>query len=134
MHIRFVASFAAIVGDPAQSRALYRDTLGIEFESQGDYLFTHELDGSKHFGLWPLTEAAQAIFGTPDWPGDVAVPQASVEFEVDDVEAAATELTAAGYTLLHATRTEPWGQTIARVFDPDGLIVGVCFTPQLHES
>jgi hypothetical protein len=56
------------------------------------------------------------------------VPQASIEFEVDDVQAAAQELEARGYTLLHPTRTEPWGQTIARLQTPDGLLVGVCFT------
>ena len=134
MQVRFVASFAPIVRDPAASRALYRDTIGIEFDAQGDYLFTQKLDGVKHFGLWPLADAAQACFGTADWPSDVAIPQASVEFEVDDVAAAAAELEAAGYTLIHPTRTEPWGQTIARVLDPNGVIVGVCFTPHLREQ
>ncbi len=55
------------------------------------------------------------------------------EFEVDDVPAAAAELQAAGYQLIHESRTEPWGQTIARVLDPNGLIVGVCFTPALRD-
>ncbi len=62
------------------------------------------------------------------------IPQASIEFEVDDVAAAATELEGAGYTLLHAPRTEPWGQTIARLLDPNGLIVGVCITPGLNPA
>jgi catechol 2,3-dioxygenase-like lactoylglutathione lyase family enzyme len=133
MNVRFVASFAPIVRDVAATRALYRDAIGITFEGEADdYLFTQQLDGVKHFGLWPLREAAQACFGTPEWPADIAVPQASVEFEVDDVPAAAAELQAKGYTLLHETRTEPWGQTIARVLDPNGLIVGVCVTPHLH--
>jgi catechol 2,3-dioxygenase-like lactoylglutathione lyase family enzyme len=133
MNVRFVASFAPIVRDVAATRALYRDAIGIDFEGEADdYSFTQKLDGVKHFGLWPLTEAAQACYGTPEWPADVPVPQASVEFEVDDVPAAAAELRAAGYTLLHDTRTEPWGQTIARVLDPNGLIVGVCVTPHLQ--
>ena len=61
-------------------------------------------------------------------------PQASIEFEVDDVAAAAAELQAAGYELIHEPRTEPWGQTIARVIDPNGLIVGVCVTPHLDHD
>jgi catechol 2,3-dioxygenase-like lactoylglutathione lyase family enzyme len=133
MNVRFVASFAPIVRDVAATRALYRDTIGLTFEGEAeDYSFTEKLDGVKHFGLWPLTEAAKACYGTAEWPSDVPVPQASVEFEVDDVAAAAAELQAAGYALIHETRTEPWGQTIARVLDPNGLIVGVCVTPHLQ--
>jgi catechol 2,3-dioxygenase-like lactoylglutathione lyase family enzyme len=132
VNIRFVASFAPIARDVAATRALYRDAIGITFEGDaGDYIYTHELDGVKHLGLWPLDQAAEACFGVSEWPADVMVPQASIEFEVDDVPAAAAELEAAGYTLLHATRTEPWGQTIARLLDPNGLIVGVCVTPGL---
>jgi catechol 2,3-dioxygenase-like lactoylglutathione lyase family enzyme len=132
MNVRFVASFAPIARDVDATRALYRDAIGITFEGEGgDYVYTHSLDGVKHLGLWPLADAAEACFGTREWPADVVTPQASIEFEVDDVPAAARELEAAGYTLLHGTRTEPWGQTIARLLDPNGLIVGVCVTPGL---
>ena len=135
MDIRFVASFSPIVRDVGATHALYRDTIGVAFEGEvGDYLFTEKLDGVKHFGLWPLSDAAQACFGTAEWPADVMIPQASIEFEVDDVPAAAAELQAAGHTLIHEPRTEPWGQTIARVLDPNGLIVGVCVTPHLREE
>jgi catechol 2,3-dioxygenase-like lactoylglutathione lyase family enzyme len=133
VNIRFVASFSPIVRDVAATRALYRDAIGIPFEGEvGDYLFTEKLDGAKHLGLWPLADAAEACFGTREWPADVLTPQASIEFEVDDVPAAAAELEAAGYTLLHGPRTEPWGQTLARLLDPNGLIVGVCVTPGLN--
>jgi catechol 2,3-dioxygenase-like lactoylglutathione lyase family enzyme len=134
MNIRFVASFSPIVRDVEATRALYRDAVGIAFEGEvGDYLFTEKLDGVKHFGLWPLDQAAEACFGTPEWPAGVTTPQASIEFEVDDVPAAAAELQAAGYELIHEARTEPWGQTIARLLDPNGLIVGVCVTPGLAD-
>ena len=77
MDVQFVASFAPIVRDAGAARAFYRDALGLSFEGEaGDYLFTHELDGAKHFGLWPLSEAAQACFGTTEWPADLPVPQA----------------------------------------------------------
>jgi len=99
-----------------------------------DYLFSEAIPGSKHFGVWPLEEAAQACFGRQGWPDTHPVPQASIEFEVDDVDAAANELEARGYSLLHAARTEPWSQTIARLQTPDGVLVGVCFTPWLHDN
>src|SRR3954467_9999040 len=110
MNVKFVASFAPIVRDVPATRALYRDTIGIDFEGEaGEYLFTQKLEGAKHLGLWPLADAAESCYGTREWPAGVPVPQASIEFEVDDVPAAAAELEAAGYTLIHGPRTEPWG-------------------------
>lgn len=133
MKVLFIASFASVVADPAAARRLFVDGFDLRMEGVvGDYLFTEQLGGSKHFGLWPLAEAAQACFGTSTWPADLRVPQACVEFEVEDVAAAAQELEAKGHRLLHATREEPWGQTIARLLSPDGMIVGVCRTPHLH--
>ena len=138
MQVAFVAGFSPIVRDRAASHAFYRDALGLSFEGgEGDYTFTEQLGGVKHFGLWPLSEAAQACFGTRDWPSHIPVPQATIEFEVDDVEAVAAgaaELAARGYRLLHPARTEPWTQTIARLLSPEGLLVGVCYTPWFHEE
>ncbi len=138
MHIAFVASFSPIVRDVAASRAFYGDALGLSFEgSAGDYVFTEQLPGVKHLGLWPLAEAAQACFGTSAWPTDIPEPQAALEFEVESVDAvgaAAEELEARGYRLLHPPRTEPWTQTITRLLSPEGLLVGVCYTPWFHDD
>ena len=133
MRVQFVASFSPIVADPVASRRFYGDAFGLRFEGgEGDYVFTHELAGVKHFGMWPLSAAAQACFGRIEWPADVAVPQASIEFEVDDVAGAAAELEAKGYQLLHGARTEPWTQVTARLMSPEGLLVAVCYTPWFH--
>ena len=138
MRVAFVAGFSPIVRDPVASRVFYEDALGLSFEGgEGDYVFTEKLAGVKHLGLWPLREAAQACFGTPEWPSDLPLPQATLELEVDSVEAvgaAADELAAQGYRLIHAARTEPWTQTITRLLSPDGLLVGVCYTPWFHED
>jgi catechol 2,3-dioxygenase-like lactoylglutathione lyase family enzyme len=135
MNVEFVASFSPIVRDPAAARELYGGGLGLSFErNDGDYVFTEQLAGVRHFGLWPLTEAAEACFGSERWPDDVPVPQATVEFEVDDVAAAVTELEAQGHSLLHGARTEPWGQVTARLLTPEGLLVAVCRTPWFHDE
>lgn len=135
MNVLFIAGFAPIVRDVPASQTFYRTTLGLPLTQQtGDYIHTSALAGAKHFGLWPLTEAARSCFGDPTWPADIPAPQATIEFEVDDVAAAAAELEAAGHRLLHATRTEPWGQTVARLLSPEGLLVGVCHTPWLHTA
>jgi catechol 2,3-dioxygenase-like lactoylglutathione lyase family enzyme len=135
MDVQFVASVAPIVRDADAAQSFYGDALGLVFEGQeGDYRFTHELEGTKHFGLWPLSEAANACFGTTEWPADIPVPQASIEFEVADVADAAAELESKGYRLIHDARTEPWTQITSRLLSPEGLLVAVCYTPAFHEG
>ena len=134
MDILFITSFAVVTPDPQQSRKLYLDALGLPLEGD-DYIHSEKIGGSKHFGVWPLSQAAQACFGTADWPADVPAAQASVEFEVENkgaVAAGASELEAAGYELLHPARTEPWGQTVARILSAEGVIVGISYAPSLH--
>jgi catechol 2,3-dioxygenase-like lactoylglutathione lyase family enzyme len=131
----FVASVAPIVRDVDATRSFYEGALGLSFEGgEGDYVFTQRLDGTKHFGLWPLSEAATACFGSSEWPSDIPIPQASIEFEVADVAAAARELESKGCQLLHGSKTEPWAQVTARLLSPDGLLIAVCYTPQFHEG
>jgi catechol 2,3-dioxygenase-like lactoylglutathione lyase family enzyme len=137
--VLFIAGMAVITPDTAESRKLYLDALGLPLEaSEGDdYFHSEQIEGSKHFGVWPLAQAAQACFGTPGWPEGRPVPQASIEFEVaspDAVQAAASELRADGFTLLHDARTEPWGQTVARLQSAEGAIVGISFAPWLHNG
>jgi catechol 2,3-dioxygenase-like lactoylglutathione lyase family enzyme len=102
--IEFIASLGVIAADPPKSRELYVDALGLPLEaSEGDdYFHSERVGGSKHFGVWPLTQATRACFGGPDWPASRPVPQASIEFEVADadaVQAAAEELQAQGFEL-----------------------------------
>ena len=137
MKIEFIASFAPVTADPAASRTPYVDALGLPLEhaAGGDYIYSEAIGGSKHFGVWPLTQAAQACFGKPDWPENTPRPQACIEFELADVDAvhsAAIELRAAGFQLLHGAREEPWGQTVARMLSPEQLIIGLSHAPWLH--
>ncbi len=136
MDVEFIATMAVIVADPPQGRKLFIDVLGLPLEGEGDgYYSSGDIPGSKHFGLWPLSEAAVACFGTPEWPVDRPTPQASIEFDVADVAAVAaagSELERTGYELLHPARTEPWGQTVTRLLTDDGLIVGISYTPPFH--
>ncbi len=135
MKILFVAGIAPIVTDPIQGASFYRDHLGLPLKSvSGDYLAVDGFEGTKHLGIWPLAEAAMSCFGTNVWPSEISIPQATIEFEVEDVDAAVAELVDLGHSLIHGTRVEPWGQTIARLLGPEGLLVGLCRTPWLHTS
>lgn len=136
MDVLFVASVSVVAPDPAASRRLFLDTLGLPLERMGgEYFASEHIGGSKHFGVWPLTEAAQACFGGPEWPADRPVPQVSIEFELagsDAVAAGAAELEAAGFPLLHGAKTEPWGQVVARLQTPEGVIVGLSYAASMH--
>ncbi|MGH2872521.1 MAG: VOC family protein [Solirubrobacteraceae bacterium] len=135
MKIEFIATIAVITADPSASRRLYVDAIGLPLDGQDDYVHSEKIPGCKSFGVWPLTQAAQACFGESEWPAEVPVPQASIEFEVADPEAvtaATEELRTAGYELLHSPREEPWGQTVVRMLSSDGLIVGISYAPELH--
>lgn len=135
MKVVFIASVAVIAADPPESRRLYVDALGLPLEGQdGDgYYSSEKVGGSKHFGVWPLSQAAEACFGTREWPADRPVPQVSLEFEVEDAAAvgvAGEELVAKGFSLLHPVRE---GQTIVRLLSIEGSIVGISYAPSLHD-
>jgi catechol 2,3-dioxygenase-like lactoylglutathione lyase family enzyme len=133
MKVLFVAGFGPIVRDREASRRLYVEDLGITLEADADgYLHTEGLDGVKTFALWPLSQAAQSCFGSPEWPAHVPVPQAWLEFDVDDIAVATAELRARGYTLLVSARVEPWGQTVTRLLAPEGILIGVTHTPSMR--
>lgn len=64
-------------------------------------------------------------------------PTATIEFELADaaaVEAAVQEMMERGQAFVHGTRTEPWGQTVARFMSPEGVLVGLSYAPWLHKQ
>jgi catechol 2,3-dioxygenase-like lactoylglutathione lyase family enzyme len=139
VNVEFLATIAVITPDPRASGRLYADALGLPLEGADPegYRHTGAIDGCKHFGVWPLAQAAEACFRSPEWPAGRPVPQASIEFDVanpDTVAAAARELEGLGFELLHDAREEPWGQTVARLQAPEGVIVGISHTPALRDG
>ena len=136
MEISFVAGFGPITQDGDAARAFWGDSLGIALEEPvPGYLTNDDLDGVRAFALWPLAQAAESTFGTPQWPADVPEPQAWLELDLGSVEElapAVAELRAQGHQVVKDVTEEPWGQTTARLLSPEGLLVGVTYTPWLH--
>jgi len=136
MKVTFVAGFGPIVRETASSRQFWETGLGIELEETAPNYWTNDdLEGVKAFALWPLDQAAEACFGRSTWPEEIPAPQAWVEFDVASPEAvveAVAELEAAGHRVLRAAHQEPWGQTTSRLLSPEGLLVGVTYTPWMH--
>jgi catechol 2,3-dioxygenase-like lactoylglutathione lyase family enzyme len=105
--IESVASVAVITPDAAASRRLYVDALGLPLRQlDGDNFASQEIDGCQHFGVWPLSQAAEACFGTSSWPAHVAVPQMSLEFELADPRAVAEGRTSFSWLPAVARREE----------------------------
>jgi len=133
--VLFVAGFGPIVRDQKLSEKFYVESLGLSFNrEEGGYLHTERIQGVKHFALWPLAQAAQSCFGTDAWPKDLPVPHSWLELDVQDVEAASEELKSEGYKLLVSMRKEPWGQIVTRLLSPEGILVGVTYTPSMREK
>jgi len=136
MDIAFVAGFGPIGSADASSAEFWGGAFGIPFNEDGGYYHTEQLPGVNAFAIWPLSQAATATFGTAEWPPGRPVPQAWIEFDVASPEAVAEaveELRAGGHEILIGAHEEPWGQTTSRLMSPEGLLVGVSYTPWMHE-
>jgi catechol 2,3-dioxygenase-like lactoylglutathione lyase family enzyme len=137
MRIRFVAGFGPIVRDDEASGRFWRDAGFPPGELAPRYFGTDDVDGVRAFALWPLDQAAESTFGAPEWPADLPTPQAWMELDVESPAAvadAAAELESLGHRLLRGAQDEPWGQTTARLLSPEGLLVGISYTPWMHEA
>jgi len=135
INILFVAGFGPIVAGTDSSRKLYQQALGMSFkEEAGGYLHTDGVEGVKHFALWPLSQAAESCFGKDSWPAEIPIPQAWLEFDVENVEKATAELESRGYRMLVKDRKEPWGQTVTRFLSPEGLLIGITLTPWMRKE
>lgn len=133
IEVLFMSGFGPIIQDDAASQKLYLEALGLPMKKEdNNYCHTDSLAGAKYFALWPLSQVAESCFGTKTWPKDIPAPQASIEFEVKDVSKATEVLKAKGYKLIVSTRQEPWGQTVTRFLSPEGLLIGLTYTPWLR--
>jgi glyoxalase/bleomycin resistance protein/dioxygenase superfamily protein len=135
LKVLFIAGFGPIVHESEASRKLYGDALGIPFkEESGGYLHSETVPGAKTFALWPLSQVAKSCFGNDSWPESIPAPHAWIEFDVDDVEIATAALESRGYRMLAKNKKEPWGQIVSRFISPEGLLVGITFTPSMREQ
>ncbi|MEM1370138.1 MAG: glyoxalase [Cyanobacteria bacterium P01_H01_bin.15] len=136
MEIRSITGFAVITKHPDASVALYKKTLALPLKTQDGYNYMDKFSGANHFGVWPLKMAAQSCFGQDKWPESVPIPTATIEFELSDsqaLESAVREMKTKGQDFIHESRAEPWGQMVARFISPEGLLIGLTYTPGFGE-
>jgi len=111
--------------DLERSASFYRDVVGVPLVAGENEPRSDPWTGGAHAEIsW--FEGAYLHFAVvpanpPQRPVTTGV---QIGFRTADLEAAHGRAVAAGVTVLHPPRQEPWGWT-ARYLDPDGNIVGL---------
>ena len=118
------------VRDLARSLEFYEHAFGWSRNERIDYANYVELvspDGGS-LGLFEESGFAQIVGAEPVDVPDGRVARAYLYVRVDDVDAAAARLKAAGGSPLSAPAPRSWGETAAWFADPDGNVVAVAET------
>ena len=116
------------VKDIPKGLSFYREAFAIESK------FVHESGLYAELSTGAVTLAfASDLLGKENFPGgylpnDVKqLPQAGeVAFTVENVAASYAKAIGAGAVSLAPPKEKPWGQTVAYVRDPNGVLVEIC--------
>jgi predicted enzyme related to lactoylglutathione lyase len=103
------------VSDLARAKAVYAALLGISPQADSDYYVGFDAAG-QHIGLVP-----------GGGPQGLTSPVAY--WQVPDIEAKLTEVTAAGATVSEPAHDVGGGRLVASVTDPDGNVLGLVQDP-----
>lgn len=118
----------AYVPDVAASLAFYETAFGFKRR------FLHESGqyGELETGATTLAFAAHEL-GDANFPGGHLAASASekplgieIAFTTDDVAGAVGAAIAAGASALYAPEQKPWGQTVAYLRCPAGILIELC--------
>lgn len=99
--------------DLARSLRFYRELLGGEvtyqFPPEGEPAYVGVRIGGSQLGI-----------GRQEEPGELTNNQITLWAYADDCDAAVARLKASGVTVVQEPATQPWGERMAIVVDPDG--------------
>jgi lactoylglutathione lyase len=107
------------VGDLERSVAFYRDVIGVPFKLRGDGYVEFATDGVK-FGLYDRNRLGELTGQDARPPGRAG---GEVVFLVENVDAEAERLRAAGVAILRGPVDRAWGHRTLHLEDPDGFVV-----------
>lgn len=116
----------AYVPDVVAALDFYQTAFGCErrfLDAEGRY---GEVEtGAVPLGFASMAQAsANGVSPAPIPPGTTAAVE--IAFVVADVAAAFAQAVAAGATAVAAPAVKPWGQTVAYLRDPFGILVELC--------
>ncbi|HEY5989706.1 MAG TPA: VOC family protein [Streptosporangiaceae bacterium] len=101
-----------------RSIAFYREMIGLQLKFQDRGYAELATEGTK-FGLFERAKLPELI-GRDARAGG---PGGEVAFLVEDVDAEAARLRAAGAEILLGPTDRPWGHRTLHLLDPDGFVV-----------
>lgn len=113
---------ALMVDDPTAAGRWFADHLGFTMVADLGWYVTTRHDGHEGLSVDFMTPGAHA------WPERMRGQAAAgtlLAFLVDDVDAEARRLEAAGVEVLLPPVSEPWGQRRVQVAGPEGVVVEV---------
>lgn len=103
-----------LVNDLEKSLSFYKDTLGLEINSQNGKFADFKLGGTS-LAIFEKSEAI-AMFPVKYMKQGGGLVLA---FQVEDVDKTCQELEAKAVKIIEGPKTTPWGQTVAYFLDPD---------------
>jgi lactoylglutathione lyase len=99
--------------DLARSLEFYRDLLGgtvtYQFPPEGEPGYVGVQIGRSHLGI-----------GLQDQPGDLANNRITLWVYADDCDVAVKRLRDGGVEVVQEPASQPWGERMSMVLDPDG--------------
>ena len=110
------------VADLGRSVALYGDGFGLDLHMDDHSGDDRWISGGHGSASW--SAGAFLHFALYQAKRGACTSGAQLGFAVDDLDAAHTKAVAAGATLIHGPRPEPWGAT-SRYYDLDANVVSL---------
>jgi len=110
------------VSDLGRSTELYRDAFGLDLHSS-DHESADRWTGGSH-SAFSWTEGAYLHFALYQAKGAEITTRVQIGLVVDDLDAAHARANAAGASVVHEPRDEPWGAT-ARYRDFDNNVISL---------
>jgi lactoylglutathione lyase len=107
------------VADLERSVGFYRDVVGLQVKVWGDGYVEFATQGAK-LGLYDRSRLEELTGQGAEAPGS---PGGEVVFLVEDVDAEAARLRAAGATILKGPVDRAWGHRTLHLEDPDGFVI-----------
>jgi len=106
-----------LVKDFDKSFSFYKNTLGLEVNSQEGKFANFKLEGTE-LAIFQKDEAT-VMFPKEKMSGGGGVV---IGFQVDDVKKTCEDLKSKGVEVFEGPKNTEWGQTVAYFNDPDGNI------------
>ena len=117
------------VDDVEKTVEFYEKAFGLKrrtLQDMGHFTWA-EMETGDTTLAFSSTSEAQTLFPHGFQPHDSAQPPAltQISFVTPDVATAYVRSIVAGAKGLHEPKKQPWGQTIARVRDPNGVLISL---------